>query len=405
MIATQIRKIEYERPWLYPKQRDAFFNPSRYSLIESSTKSGKTVGMMAWLFEQAIKGTTDQEYWWTAPVYGQAEIAFRRFKHGIPRDIGDICKWNESDLFIRLPIGTVLRFKSGEKPDNLYGENVWALAVDEASRFREEAWHALRTTLTYTKGPARIVGNVKGRKNWFYRMARKAESGDPEMSYHKITAYDAIRAGVLMEEEILQAQKDLPEGVFRELYLAEASDDEGNPFGIEAIRDCITPLSRKPPLYGGIDLAKSVDWTVIIGLDEDGAVSYFERFQKPWRETEDFIVANVGFPCFVDSTGVGDPIVEGLQRSKSSVNFESFKFTSQSKQQLMEALVVAVQKREIGFPDGPIVQEMENFEYEYTRIGVKYCAPEGLNDDTVCALALAVKAKSEFTSGPLVVTL
>jgi hypothetical protein len=35
--------------------------------------------------------------------------------------------------------------------------------------------------------------------------------------------------------EIAQAKRDLPEAVFQELYEAEASDDEGNPFGIEHI--------------------------------------------------------------------------------------------------------------------------------------------------------------------------
>ncbi len=38
-----------------------------------------------------------------------------------------------------------------------------------------------------------------------------------------------------------------------------------------------------------IDLAKSVDFTVIIGLDRNGSVSYFERFQKDWRQTKQVI--------------------------------------------------------------------------------------------------------------------
>ena len=33
--------IEYERPYLYPKQFDAIFDEHRYSLIEASTKAGK----------------------------------------------------------------------------------------------------------------------------------------------------------------------------------------------------------------------------------------------------------------------------------------------------------------------------------------------------------------------------
>ena len=41
---------------MYPKQIDAIFTPARYSVIEASTKSGKTVGCIIWLFEQALQG-------------------------------------------------------------------------------------------------------------------------------------------------------------------------------------------------------------------------------------------------------------------------------------------------------------------------------------------------------------
>ncbi len=33
----------------------------------------------------------------------------------------------------------------------------------------------------------------------------------------------------------------------------------------------------------------------------------------------------------------------------------------------MEGLAVAIQKQEIGFPDGVIANELESFEYEYTE--------------------------------------
>ena len=65
-------------------------------------------------------------------------------------------------------------------------------------------------------------------------------------------------------------------------------------------------------------------------------------------------------------------------------------FTSTSKQLLMEGLAIAIQSRQVGFPDGPIVTELEQFEYVYTRTGIRYSAPEGTHDDCVCALALAV---------------
>ena len=43
----------------------------------------------------------------------------------------------------------------------------------------------------------------------------------------------------------------------------------------------------------------------------------------------------------------------------------------------------------IGGPDN--ISELEAFEYEYTRTGVRYTAPPGMHDDCVCALALAVR--------------
>jgi len=389
--------MHYQRPQLYEKQwnaiftpKDIFGRPARFSLTEASTKTGKTVGCIAWLFEQALKGKRGLNYWWVAPVFGQAQIAFRRMKIAIPRDLYES---NEAPPMITLMNGAIITFKSGEKPDGLFGEDVYAAVIDEASRMREEAWHALRSTLTATRGPARIIGNVKGRKNWFYALCRRAEAGEAGLSYHKLIAADAVDAGVLADEEVADARRLLPDAVFRELYLAEPSDDGGNPFGIAAIANCIEPLAQTKPVVWGWDLAKHVDWTVGIALDEYGRTCRFERFQGPWNSTMEKIVSSTGSaPALVDSTGVGDPVLEMLQR-RPGTRFEGYNFSSSSKQKLMEGLAVAIQQREVTFPDGPIRIELENFEYEFTRTGVRYAAMEGAHDDCACALALAVMHK------------
>ncbi len=75
------------------------------------------------------------------------------------------------------------------------------------------------------------------------------------------------------------------------------------------------------------------------------------------------------------------------------MDVEGYKFTAPSKQQLMEGLAVAIQKTSIRFPAGVIKSELDSFEYEVTRTGVKYSAPSGSHDDCVCALALAVMHK------------
>ena len=376
---------EYTRPWLAPYQLESIFCPERYALIEASTKSGKTVGCIAWLFEQAIQGQPAWEYWWVAPVYPQAEIAYRRFKRAVPQEF---FASNETDMTISLRNGTVIRFKSGEKPDNLYGEDVHAAVIDEATRCREDAWHAIRSTLTHTQGPIRIIGNVKGRRNWAYQLARRAEAGETGMHYQRITAADAIAAGILTQDEIDDAQRMLPEAVYRELYLAEPSDDGGNPFGLAAIAACVGPMSSADPYCWGWDVARKQDYTVGIALDEAGNVCAFQRFQKPWEESYNAICqSNLGL---MDSTGVGDVLLERIQRTVGT-NIEGYHYTQHSKQQLMEGLAAAIQGREVMFPEGPIRIELESFEYVYTRTGYSYSAPEGMYDDCVNALALAVE--------------
>lgn len=340
-----------------------------------------------------MAGKPGRNYWWVAPTFPVATIAFRRMKRAIPRELYEA---NESEHTITLKNETVIWFKGADKPDSLYGEDVYAAVIDEASRCKEESWHAVRSTLTATRGPVRIIGNVKGRKNWAYYLARKAEQGAPDMAYFKLTAFDAVEGGVLAAEEVEDARRTLPENVFRELYLAEPSDDGGNPFGLTAIRACVRPtLSTEKPVVWGIDLAKSVDYTVAIALDKDGNVCRLERFQKPWTETLATIGALVnGGRALVDASGVGDPIVEKLQRSGKGV-FTGFHFTAPSKQRIMEGLAVAIQQGEVNYPDGVLVSELESFEFEYTRTGVRYSAPAGLHDDCVCALALAVEHRRQ----------
>lgn len=229
------------------------------------------------------------------------------------------------------------------------------------------------------------------------------------MGYFKITALDAVAAGVFPQEELDDAKRQLPDAVFRELYLCEPSDDGGNPFGLKFIRaNVVDAMSRRAPTAFGVDLAKSVDWSVICGLDDEGAVAAFDRFQQPWKETQGRVKMICGsVTTFVDSTGVGDPIVENLQRETGgeASNYKGYKFTSQSKQMLMEGLALAIQQGRIQYPDGVIVSELESFEYEYTRTGVRYTAPEGMHDDCVMALALAVHAKNNRGPEPQVIDL
>lgn len=392
-------EIEVIRPKLVSYQRAILESNARYTLTEASTKIGKTFSHLWWLFERAGKPPKPgANYWWIAPVYGQAEIAFTRLK----RFLGGSSDFrvNLSKLYVETPCESFIHFKSAENPEALYGEDVYGAVFDEFTRAKEAAWIALRTTLTATKAPCKFIGNVKGKKNWGYKLGVKARAGEPNWEYFRFNAEDAIREGILDPEEIAQAKRDLPHDAFMELYMAEALNDQSNPFGMDYIKKAVS-VPRGTSICYGVDLAKSVDWTVVTGLDSEGRVASFDRWQSDWGQTKRRIKEIVGgYPALVDSTGIGDAIVEDLQKDGS---YEGYVFTSKSKQILMEGLAAAIQGGTVTILPGVMQDELESFEFEYSRTGVKYSAPAGMHDDCVCSLALAVHnfSKNSF-SGPYV---
>jgi hypothetical protein len=148
-------------------------------------------------------------------------------------------------------------------------------------------------------------------------------------------------------------------------------------------------MSTREPVVWGWDLAKKRDFTVGIALDENGQMcGYHGPFQKPWRETKRIIINAIGdTPTLMDSTGVGDTILEDVQNKCPDVS--GYIFTQKSKQVLMEGLANVIQSEEVAFIED-IKAELDVFEYEYKNRGVSYSAPPGMHDDRVCALALAV---------------
>ena len=105
---------EFTRPELYAKQREALFCPERWALCEASTKSGKTVGCIAWILEQAFAGQSGMNYWWIAPVADQARIAYSRVKNGLTK--GSFTALESPTPRIILMNGALIWFKSADNP-------------------------------------------------------------------------------------------------------------------------------------------------------------------------------------------------------------------------------------------------------------------------------------------------
>ena len=369
--------IELNNP--HEGQRAVLESDARFKVLMCGRRWGKSLISKNISITEALAGRITG---YVTPTYHLAKVFFDDIAKIIPSEIAQA---NKSDLTFKFVTGGEIRFFTGERLDNFRGLRLHNVIIDEAAYIPhlQDAWNnAIRPTLTDFEGKALFISTPRG-KDFFYNLYLR-NSGD--WKSFKYTTYDNPFIKV---SEIDDAKNSLPMAAFEQEFMANPAENAANPFGIDFIRQNIQTLSNNNPICYGIDLAKSYDYTAILGLDANGAVCSFDRFQSDWSTTKAKIRGLANVPKLIDATGVGDPIVEELQREDYLI--EGFKFTSTSKQQLMEGLVTSIQQGNVKYPDGIIVDELSIFEYIYTANGVKYSAPNGMHDDCVCALALANK--------------
>lgn len=373
--------MEINKPYLTSYQKKILFSESRFTITEASTKVGKTHSHIIWLFGKAHehRQATGKNYWWIAPVYNQSKIAYKRLKRNLVRY--GVYNFNETNLIITCPNGAEIHFKSAENPDNLYGEDVYACVFDEAPRAREEAWYALRSTLTATEAPCKIIGNFGGISNWVHRLKEKSLT-DSNYSYFRVTCWDAIAEGILSEAEVMQAKKDLPEKIFKELYEAEASEDIGQLINNESIKK----LYSNTHLSNGIkyitaDIARlGKDKTVIMVWDNFNVIEVVEMNTSLVTESANQIrqlqakynVNNNNTIC--DEDGVGGGVVDVLKCIGFVNNSQAIKIQGERenfanlKTQCYYKLAEQINRNEIYVKCSEDIQKKLSEELEWVRL-------------------------------------
>ncbi len=372
---------------LHPSQREVHAALARFSVLEIGRRWGKTTFGIQLAIDDAVSG---RKVGWFAPSYKYLADPVREFERALKPVVRRI---DRIEKRMELKTDGSIDFWTLEDIDSGRGRSYDRIVVDEAGFAPRllEAWRAsMRATLADRKGRALFLGTPKGTGD-FHRLYLEAE-GDTTGEWRAFRI-GSVANPHLDPSEIEAARRMLPAEVFAQEFEGVPAEDGGNPFGLDAIRECIAPMPDTAVECWGVDLAKSQDWTVAVGLDGEGRVCRLDRWQGPWSVTRERLARMIGDkPAQIDSTGVGDPIVEDLR--KVCRRAEGFKFTSQSKQQLMEGLQLAIQTREIRFPDGWLRSELEAFGFRYSGRAVSYEATVG-HDDGVCALALSVLARRQ----------
>lgn len=343
-------------------------------------------------------------YYYFLPTYSQAKkvIWEGKTKDGVPflnffpKQLID-GKPNDSELKIKFKNGSLFQLIGTDNIDNIVGTNPIGCVFSEFPLQDPKAWNFIRPILAENGGWAIFNGTPRGKNHAWQVLNIGKDSG----WFTEILTVDDTN--VIPKEALEEERAQMPQDLFEQEYYCKFIDGAGQFF--RRVRqntyDATVALPQEGDFQIGVDLAKYQDWTVITPFNLNLFIAYpQERFnQVDWNLQKARIEATAlrfdNALVWPDATGVGDPIVEDLRERGLRIggeNNEGFKFTEQSRMNLLNNLAILLEQDKIRIPnDEGLLVELEAFRYELTTSGkIKVTVPEGMTDDRVMSLALSV---------------
>jgi hypothetical protein len=299
---------------LSAKQELIANNDTRFRVVLAGRRGGKTWLMMREACRFASK--PNSIVWMLANSRQQIKsLCWTKLKKKL-NSLNWIADTNESELTIRLVNGSQICLKSAEQGDNLRGESLDAVLIDEFCDIDlDEIWlQIIRPSLSDKKGSAMFTGTPKAGN----QAARDLYDNHLTKKNWASFTYTTAEGGFVDAEEIAQAREDLSPKVFRQEYEASWENFSGvifNEFGEHNIQEVREPVEHEV-VYIGMDFNVTPMSAVIGRQTKIGLEIYDEIYLDNSNTTEMIDEIRTRYPR--------NPIVvwpdpAGVQR-KSSAN-------------------------------------------------------------------------------------
>ena len=288
---------------------------------------------------------------------------------------------------------------------------MWSLQDKDASRGRhykravineaafaphlDYSWNnVIRITLADLQGGAMFGGTPKGR-NFFWNLYRLGKDDkQKEWSSWHYTTWDNP---YIPRAEIEAMKESLPEIIYRQEVMAEFIDDQGGVFRRVQEAAILEPIEpqRGRQYAAGVDVASSVDYTVVTVMDtESKQMVFMDRFNRvDYPVLEDRLASLYAkwglYNMTIEANSIGRPVLDHMAMRGLVVT--PFTTTNQTKQAVIQSLQSAFEHGNIQILNDPVlVGELLSFEASRNNSGsFSYSAPAGMHDDCVMSLAIA----------------
>ena len=381
----------YLKP-LHNSQREILEHPARFKIAACGRRWGKTELGKTAILKQAIE--SNNRCWWLAPTKAMTDQVWRDLKNELA-DQPNV-KISETERRIDFLNGGMIAVRSAFNPDNLRGEGLDFVILDEAAYINPDAWaEVVRPMLVTTRGGALFLSTPNGR-NWFwdlYRIGLDPEE-DEWMSFQRPTVDNPH----IDAEELANIRRHTADHIWQTEYEAAFRNADGQVFrGLEQA-NAPAPYDTPQPGHAyiaGIDWGRSHDFTAIAVIDAaNGKMVALNRFKNAsWNLQRARLakIVNHWRPQVVwaEANSIGEPNIEALNQAGLPVR--PFYTTAKSKAPLIESLALAIEREEITLLNDPaLLAEFSSYSlHQLPSGGYRYGAPPGAHDDTVIATALA----------------
>lgn len=367
----------------------------KYYILNIGRQFGKTMLGINQMLDWAINDSGCNIAWVT-PIYKQGKKVFSELEKATINS--GLFEYNQTELTVK-GFNSTISFFSGERPDNIRGNTFDYLIIDEFAFTREELWSEVLSATVLVKGKKVLFISTPKGKNHFYKLSLQPNY-DNRYKYFHFTSYDTPFINALDLEE---RKRSLPSHVFKQEYLAEFIDNASGLF--TNVRDCILTPEKSTKYYGGLDIGRADDYTVLTIVNEKNQTVFCERWrQDEWTKIIDKVSIEINkyqAKTYVEVNNQGDVFFEML-RKKCNRLVEPYITTTKTKPIMIEDLAVLFEQKDISILDiSWLIDELEAFTYIYnanTR-NVQYSAPQGVHDDSVISLSLAIQSRKHLSLG------
>ena len=345
-----------------------------------------------------------------SPTLDQARKLYRSIKN-ILQPTRLYKRHNDLQNCIELRNGSEIYFKSAEQGSALRGYTVTGImTIDEAAYIKDEVVYDCLPWVNVSQAPVVIVSTPYHKSGFFYETyMRGFQNNTKVLSYDwSDPRYDT--SALLPPEKLEEFRKTMPLQKFRTEYLGEFMDSEGGVFGNFSAVLNNNYNKENQLLYMGIDWGsgQGQDSTAIAIFNSDREmVKLFHFNDKDETQTIDYIVGLIKeyrpLKVLCESNSIGTVFYGLLDKAIKAealpVMLLKFTTTNESKERLINSLIVYIQNKQVQLLDDPeLVIEMEMYQMKVTSNGHRvYNAAPNFHDDCVIATMLGIEAITKGT--------